>query len=411
MADFESQTQDEQNVNIVFNQTVDQFLENLPITSVRRSLANNLYGIDYTRTPKYLPISKNTYGYTFFTRPQLNLSLYNISNYTPFYSLLTTEPTSIQRYVRLMLDPRLSFIGKDSPGIGYNAITGAEPDLYCPLLDVENPFIPILSNNLTDLSGWPDITLPVYTSPSGLYSQEYSLVDGVTNNYEAFDVDVTFRNTRGEPIIYMMYIWIKYMNLVFEGILNPYFDFITENELDYNTRIYRLVMDSTNTKVVNIAHTGASFPLNVPTGNLFDVNSDTPYNTKNSQISIRFKSNGFIAFEDLAKYEFNEVITIFNSSFKKLLENDTSTSTNLDELKRDDPTAIYQFNDLVKIPKSIMINPTIDNGILTNKYFSLNYRAMPWINLYTNELEWWVKQDLVGNISEQFNTNPFIIRE
>ena len=71
-------------------------------------------------------------------------------------------------------------------------------------------------------------------------------------------MDVTFKNTKGNPLLYFFYIWIKYQTLVFEGILNPYMDMIVENEIDYNTRIYRLVMDQQKRYVTYIAATGAS---------------------------------------------------------------------------------------------------------------------------------------------------------
>jgi hypothetical protein len=387
--------------DFVINQSVDQLLDNLPITSVNKAIANNLYGINYLQTPTMVPSSRNTYGFTFFTRPQLNLSIYNISNFTPFYSLLASNPLSIQRYTRLMLDPRLSFRGKEQTQVGLDFKSGAEPDLTCPFVNIYSPFIPIFTNNLISISGWPDLTVPVYTSSSGLYGEEYSAVDGVTNNFEAFDVDVTFRNTRGDPIIYMIYIWLKYMNLVFEGVLNPYLDFIAENELDYNTRIYRIVLDNTKRKVNYIACTGASFPLNVPSGNLFDVSNDGVYNTRNSEFSVRFKSNGFLAFEDIIKYEFNEVNGIYNPDFYKLLQHDTDISSSLNEVERTDQNYVYEVGNLIKIPFATMMNPIVSDNKLVNQFHSLSFKATPWINLYTNELEWWIPRDLVDSLVKQ----------
>jgi hypothetical protein len=384
--------------NFVINQSVDQLLENLPITSVSKAIANNLYGINYLQTPTMVPSSRNVYGFTFFTRPQLNLSIYNISNYTPFYSLLTTNPLSIQRYTRLMLDPRLAFRGLHQTQTGLDFKSSSEPNLTCPFVNPYNPFIPIFTNNLVSISGWPDLTVPVYTSNSGLYGEEFSAVDGVTNNFEAFDVDVTFRNTRGDPIIYMIYIWIKYMSLVFEGVLNPYLDFIAENELDYNTRIYRIVLDNTKRKVTYIACTGASFPLNVPSGNLFDYSNDGVYNTKNSEFSVRFRSNGFLAFEDIIKYEFNEINGIYNPDFYKLLQHDIDVNTSLDEVERLDQNYVYEVGNLIKIPFATMMNPVLFDNKLMNQFHSLSFRATPWINLYTNELEWWISRDLVDGL-------------
>lgn len=165
---------------IVLDESIDQILTNFPIGSVDRAIANNLYGVNFRQTGNPVPRSKDLYGFTFFTRPQLNLTLGNISNFRAFYSLLTSNEKSYQRYTRLMLDPRLNFINS----------------MKCPFVNNRDPFIPILTNNIVSLSGWPDLSVPSYTSEPGLYGEEHSFVDGVTNHYESFDLDISFKNTR-----------------------------------------------------------------------------------------------------------------------------------------------------------------------------------------------------------------------
>lgn len=362
---------------VIFNSTVDQLLENLPLGSVTRALGNNLYGINFRQTGNAVPKPKDHGGFTFFTRPQLNLNSLNITNYRGFYNLLTNNELSYQRFTRLMLDPRL----------GYNQ------QLKCPFLDNQNPFISILTNNIVSVSGWPDLSAPTHTSESGLYGEEHSFVDGVTNHFEAFDLDITFKNTKGNPLIYLFYIWIKYETLVFEGILNPYIDMITENEIDYNTRIYRVILDQQKRYVTYIGATGASFPVNVPTSNLFDYNNETPFNNKNSEISIRFRSMGFTAFEDILKLEFNKTSAIFNANMKKILEHDMSGVS--DSVKaREDGTVTYRVPgcSYVKLPHYLSMSMDVD--IFNANYFSVNHKAYPYINLVTNELEWWVDSTL-----------------
>jgi len=361
--------------DIIINQSIDQMLENLPIGSIERSIGNNLYGLNFRQTGNVVPRAKDSYGFTFFTRPQLNLSQLNITNHRSFYNLMTTNEKSYQRYVRLMLDPRLGKIG----------------GLKSPFVDNLNAFIPILTNNTLSLSGWPDITVPNYTTPSGLYGQEHSFVDGVTNHYESFDIDVTFKNIKGSPLIYLFFIWLKYESLVFEGILNPYTDMITENEIDYNTRIYRVLLDEQKRYVTHIAATGASFPINNPTGNIFDFSVEKPLNVI-KDINIRFRSLGFIAFEDIVKLEFNKSIAIFNSDIKKILKHDLDDSTPDSNKLRDDGTKVYKIpgTSYVKIPYHLAV--TSDSSIFNNSFYNLNYKAYPYINLTTNEFEWWIDE-------------------
>ena len=52
---------------------------------------------------------------------------------------------------------------------------------------------------------------------------------------------------------------------------------LTENEYDYNTRLYRLVTDSSGKYVKKISATGASIPISVPTGKFFDYKREGVY--------------------------------------------------------------------------------------------------------------------------------------
>lgn len=363
--------------DIVISSSVDQILENLPVGSVTRAIGNNLYGINLRQTGNPVPRDKSSHGFTFFTRPQLNLSSPNITNYRGFYNLLSSNELSYQRFTRLMLDPRL----------------GHGNGLKCPFVDNSNPFFSILTNNVVSLSGWPDLAVPTYTSEAGMYGEEHSFVDGVTNHFEAFDLDVTFRNTKGNPLIYLFYIWIKYQTLVFEGVLNPYVDMITENEIDYNTRIYRIVLDQQKRYVTYIAATGASFPTNVPTGSLFDYNIDTPYNSRNAELNIRFRCLGFTAFEDILKLEFNKTVAIFNSDMRNLLKHDMGNASETTKA-RQDGTVTYRVPGCayVKLPHYLAMS--MDSDMFSSNYFSVNHKAYPYINLVTNELEWWVDERL-----------------
>jgi hypothetical protein len=368
-------TIDKKDDDIIIGQSIDQMLENLPIGSISRSIGNNLYGINLRQTGGAVPRAKDSHGFTFFTRPQLNLSQINITNHRSFYNLLTSNEKSYQRYTRLMLDPRLGSIG----------------DIKSPFVDNLNAFMPILTNNVMSLSGWPDMTVPSFTSASGLYGQEHSFVDGVVNHYESFDIDVTFRNMKGNPLLYLFYIWIKYESLVFEGVLNPYIDMVTENEIDYNTRIYRIILDEQKRFVTYIGATGASFPINDPTGSLFDFNVEKPYNTIND-INIRFRSLGFTAFEDILKLEFNKTSAIFNNDIKKIVKHDLDESIGEDVRARDNGQTVYRVpgSAYVKIPHYLAMS--MDSSIFSNTFFNVNYRAYPYINLITNELEWWVDE-------------------
>jgi hypothetical protein len=347
------------NGNFITPYSLDDYFQSTPIGSVNRAIGNSMYGINHRQIPGMVSSNMDLYGLTFFTRPQLNLQSDNIRNVRQMYPLLTDISVSIQRFVRATLDPRMlqgfKIYGKKS------AQTHTVAPIVCPILDNKMAFIPVLTNNLTSMSGWPDMVSPVYSSKNGLYNQSFSQVDGSIKYFEAFDLSATFRNTRGDTILYMFYIWLWYQSLVFEGYLIPYPDFVVENEIDYNTRIYRLVLDITRTYVKKISATGASFPISVPMGSFFDFDSSKPYNDQNKDFTVQFKCNGATYQDDILVKEFNMTTVIFNPEMKDSVRSKLMT----------------------KVDKSLL------------QYF--NNRGYPYIDPNTYELQWFVDNTLFNN--------------
>ncbi len=342
-------TTNEQSKSSILNLSLDDYFQSTPIGSINKAIGNNLYGINHRQVPNAVPSNKDNYGLTFFVRPQLNLQADNLRNLRKLSSLLTLSDNTMQRYVRCMLDPRLQ--------VGYEFGQHKVQPISCSRCDPMNAFIPILSNNLNTISGWPDIVTPTYTSTPGLYNEVYSQVDGRVDNYESFDIDATFRNTRGDPIVYLISVWQTYMSAVFEGRLVPYPDFICENEIDYNTRIYRLVLDQHKDTVTKIAATGVSFPISDPSGAFFDYDKSKPFNDQNKDITIRFRSLGAIYHEDILVDEFNKTVQIFNPAMADG----------------------YRNSNMILIPKSIA--------------HIFNHRGYPYIDPRTNKIEWYVTVD------------------
>ena len=329
----------------VTSKTLEELFSAMPTGSLDKAILNNLRGINHRQIAGMLPMNNNMPGYTFFTRPQLNMQRDNLRNVRQLSALLTKVPTSMQTYIRCLLDPRLM----SGVTIGKHNL----PMTSCPIFDNQMAFIPVFTNNLTSISGWPSISVPTFSSKPGLYNESFAMVDGRVINNEVFDISVNFRNTRGNAVLYTLYVWVLYMSMVFEGKLVPYLDFITENELDYNTRIYRLVMDYKKQKVEAITACHASFPTGVPTGDMFDIQGDKPYSEANHEISARFKCCGVDYFDDILIKEFNETVGIFNPSMK------------------DDKRATA----------AVRISPKLI------QYF--NHKGYPYINPVTRDLEWY----------------------
>jgi len=322
----------------------DQFLARGTVEgSIDKAIGNNLYGLNHQNTRGKIPVNKDNQGMVFFTRPQLNLRDNNLTNLRTMHNLLGDSTTSLQRYVRCMLDPRLAYM--------YN--------INSALVDPKMPFIPVLTNDALVVSGWPDVTMPTYVSKEGVRKEQYAMADGVTEVLNSYDLDVTFLNSKTEPITFMMQVWLNYMAGVFEGTMSPYLDMITENELDYNTRIYRIVLDETKRYVSKISATGASFPVNAPLGKYFDYNQKEVYNMSTKESTIRFKCVGAMYNDAILIRQFNETNAIFNGDIRAMMQG--------------------KSHNLIKIHHSVVHN--------------FNNRGYPYINEDTYELEWYINKD------------------
>jgi hypothetical protein len=322
--------------------TLNDVFKNTPLGNVKASIASTLYGLNHRGTPLPVPVNRDNHGYVFFTRPQLNFSTGNLRALRRFIPLLDQNALSLPRYIRRMLDPRLE-----------------SAELPCALMDEKMAFIPIMTNHLLSCSGWPDPILDTFTSRPGAYREVYSLVDSVIENYSSYDLTCTFRNMQGDPITFLMDHWMWYMSKVFSGDLLPYPDFIALNEIDYQTRIWRLVMDKSKQFVQKIACSGVAKPTMNPAGNAFNFESDRPRNELNDQIQIRFQCTGFCYNDPILVHEFNSAVAIFNPDMYTMTQEGGATP-----------------QDMVKLQ--------------AGELQLFNNAGYPYIDPDTMELQWWV---------------------
>ena len=333
---------------------------------------SNLRGINHARTGTSSPSNQDSYGFTFFTRPRLNLSYNNLTASRIMRALRSRDNLSMANAIRVLLDPVSS---KDIE----------DPRDNSSLVDTNNPFIPVLTNNLLTMSGWPDITVDTYTSKPGIYREAYSMVDGTAEIFNTFDITANFKNVQGDPITLLFTAWVHYASMVYTGKMVPYPDAVIENEIDYNTRIYRFVMDKDHRYIQKMAATGAAFPMASPLGSVFNFSAENKYSQENEQISIPFRCIGANYLDTVLIREFNGLVSEF-----KLSMSDGNRSF-----------------DMVKIDRD-MVSGGIKVGNVIFNY--LNHRAYPRINPTTLELEWWVPRHTFENALSTLESTGVIPR-
>lgn len=312
------------------------------------AMAANFYGFNHRNIGTPLPKNTDSFGYTFFTRPRLRLSYDNLTADRTFALLNSKDTRSVHRWVRATLDP----VQRKGNTEG------------SPLVDPRQCFIPMLSNSLQSLSGWPDVTVDTYSSAEGLRKEQWSMADGFAKYHSVFSLNAEFKNTVNSPINELFYYWTQYALLVHEGVMHPHLDSALENEIDYQTRIYRLTMDSSRTFITDIAACGVAFPLASNIASKFDFSRESIYNDNNDMVSIPFQATGAIYKDPILMAEFNLTVQTFN----------------------------MEMHDSIR--------PRVYQCLQPNEVNLFNHFGYPRIDLDTGRLEWWVRKDEYASIMQ-----------
>lgn len=306
-------------------------------------------GLNLLGTPTGLLQNTDHYGLVFFTRPSLNLSYDNCILDRTFVPMLTENKKSSLRAIRAYLDP-----------------DGSRYNYPSDLVDPKQAFIPILTNLCETLSGWPDPQVDTYESHAGLYREKWAMYDGTIKIYGTYTLNASFKNTANDPISGMFNTWTAYGAYVYDGTMDPSINAIVQRYIDYQTRIYRVVLDSTRTRVQKIACCGVAIPTSNNLGSSFDYDVSKPVNAQLDQINVTFLATGAEYNDPRTIYEFNKVVAIFNRDM-----NDTRRDKKMRLLK-------------------------------THEKQPFNFAAYPRIDPVTMEFQWWVEaaiyQQILGDI-------------
>lgn len=333
------------------------YTQDTSLNTYGEGLYNTLMGFNHRQRGEFVPLNRDHQGLVFLTRPQFNLSTPNISNCGEFGELATDDEWSVERFVRCTLDPRC----------GTNLY---EHPIHSKLMNNRQAFIPVITNRIKTLSGVPDSQSQSHTVKQGLMGEEYAIVDSAPNNFAAYDVTMTCENLKGNVIYKLFRYWHLYPQFVKINKLNKYDDYVMAFRRDYDTRIYRLILDTSYNKVVDIWCSGVAYPTNSPDGQYFDYNKEDVFNTANLEQSFTFKCMGSFSTRALLMQEFNEAQICFNPEMEEdLLHAGGST--------------------LVRIPREFL-------GLFNN-------HGYPRINLDTRVLEWYIEADIYQEITGGFS--------
>ena len=337
------------------------------------TFADAMYGIDNIKNSMYMPEMEG-HGFTFITRPKLNLSPTSVRGDRILAMLDNADPTTIAFGIRAMLDTKF-------PNL-FNIDTGTSP-----YFNRNNPFISILTNRLVSLNGWPDPTLDIETMEGGFFSESITYPKGSDMLARNYDLSSTFSDVQGSPIYILMLMWTRWIMLATRGKVTAYMEDIEGRRMCFTSSIYRFVMDPSNRYITKWAKATGCFPRSIPLGAFFNYEA----NASNVDVSM----NLTIPFTVAGKVEYMDPIIL--REFNMLVEK--STGANSNAVPGQSSTAdTAATGGIAAFPSVISQYDPSQIVSATNKNYSasmydrmaLNFRCLPYIDLSygSNELQW-----------------------
>lgn len=288
-------------------------------------------------------VPDDTIGLVYVSRPMLNLSDDNVKKHPQLLPLVNPPRDSYMSYIKGLLDPAWG-------SANYNQLS---------ILDPLNPWMVPLSNFLKVSSGFPDISLASGKSEPGFRGEVHAYVDGLVKvNYD-YDMRQSYFLTKPNIISYLFEVWIHYIEAVTVGDegMQPYFEALRCNYLDYTTRIYHIILNKDQRNIENIFCCGGGWPTTFPSGafSTIDRTQDTLRGQGQDELDVNFTCTVF-RFGNL------EVADMFNRT-------------------------------------TLRLNPNMHPSVRSRYYRKLEFSeyylkkddAYPWINLASMEMEYWRK--------------------
>lgn len=322
-----------------------------------RPLSKFIRGFDRKDNDLTVQAKNDNQGYVFMTKPLCNLSVDNLQLNRRLVWLGDPNEYSIASAVRcsLMADPSKHKVISADTDYDFKEPRSA-------LVDDFNPFIPMITTSIKSLTGWPDRVTEYFQSDEGIAKEVHAYVDNRPDLFSTFDLTATFDSRDGDFINgFLQSLW-EYQSSVAAGPMVPFPSMITERELDYNVRFYRVVLDSSKKYVRKIACCGAAILGADTSGSDFNYTSESQVTEDNNEISVPFKCLGAWYNDPLAIKSFNDAVYVYNPGMS------------------DDGTREANFKKLSEAEKLA---------------YNIGY---PRINPGTYELEWWAPIEVYNYI-------------
>lgn len=290
----------------------DIMLQNNNMPGYTNPTVNAFRGFNpFSSGPAMMELSDNVIGLIFVTRPEFNLSDYNIYRSEKLISMAGAGPNDLSGYLRGLLDKQ--WAAKTFGDQGH------------PMLDNNMPFITCLNEFLKTSTGFGDLQLRINTTEPGLRQQVYQYVSSKIEENGQYSIQQTYHNPRPLIIQTLFQYWLTYISEVKSGDnqITPHMEYLMGNRCDHDCRIYHMLMNRDTEYLESIFATVRSIPQTFPAGAIADIDrtGSSLRGQGQDEISIQFSSEG-MRFDEISLINsFNEHVYYYNPALMQTVKN------------------------------------------------------------------------------------------
>jgi hypothetical protein len=177
------------------------------------------------------------------------------------------------------------------------------------------PFIPMITNLCTSLSGGKDIALETYETEGDFSGNRLKYATGADDSFGPGEVTLDCADINGSPLLHMSNIWVNYIHLLCKGLVVPKARYVRYRTLDYTSSIYVFMTDKDGTTITRWAKYTGCFPGSVPLGAIqhnLEPNVEALRN-----LSLNFHYNRYEAMKPEILSDFNYLMMLFMKKWDK----------------------------------------------------------------------------------------------
>jgi len=307
----------------MYSKLMDGVFKKSGYSGTNNQIVSCLRDIDRFQTNILAP-NYETSDITLMTRPILPLGSLSI-RHDSFLSALDTKITnSTDFYIRCLLDGNWA---SDNAGLTSK----------CPMYNPFSPWIPIVTNRITSISGFPDPILETKTTEGGYHQEDQTYVKGGTGLHRSVTLNLNFNDIQGGILIKLFQVWIEVMAQLRDGRMMSYLKYIDENKIPYSVSIYQFNLDPTKTYLTNWVKATTCFPVSVPLGAIMNKAENQRHVTSAGQFTIPFMCN-YVAYNRL------EHIAAFNKLTERYYL--MGSKERMEKIKNLEPTLGNNYNGI-----------------------------------------------------------------